>query len=983
MATPAWFDEQTYLANKAAQLNALDGGAGYEGNNAWTPAQVAEAFKAAGISAYDHFLASGNAENVSPNPYFDVNVYLANKAAQLNTLEGGAGYEGHQWTPDQVAAAFEAAGISAWDHYIQAGTAEFINPSDNFDTRAYLEAKAAQLNAMDGGAGYQGNNQWTAVQVAAVFKEDGISALEHYYDAGEEENLSYSPGDPVVPPVDPGQPGEEVVLTRDNLQYTGTPDNDTFVGVTSSKSSEATLQAADQIDGGAGNDTLRVTMGADFKGFADTGFMKSVETVDLTSSTQKVVKFSAKNVEGADTYNLTGNVNLSDLAAAGITVNAADRTGDLTIGFTADAIKGDSALTLGLNNVGVINPEKGDTPATVTAAGIENLTVSAKGDSVVSLTGVAAMENLTIQGDGNLKVTGVDAALTAIDVDNATGNLDIDATKATALASATLGSGNDVLTVGEAIAVDAAINGGEGDDRVVLSGVAAAKTLQLGMTGVETLEVADNTAAVTLSAANTEGLTTLGLTNMGANVTLAKVADSELNVAIKGTGEGTFAVSGEVETLNVTVSEKAESGDTKQTLTATTAQNLTLNVEKDGAFAGSLVADQATELTLISAGALTLGADTHLDALEELTVQGTSAVKLDSSASIGATVGDLTVNAADLLGDFTAAFTKNTAEDDATLTVTGSEVSANALTVDTSWSSIEITGGIQTDTVNLGTVAAATEDAPKSLKMDLDLGDNIVEADTADFSGWNLNLSNLILKSDAELIFDDNISDVNGVTLSAVSKGVTVKGGEASETFNVSGVALADDGTDLTVELGQGDTVILGTNSETVSILGGSVKIDGFSAGGDTLAFNSAGEFASASGIAAFDSFSFGTTAVNGASNVSSVTYGAQTVGSDSIYVLDGVTADDAADIFGLLVASSAITVTHDTSDSAAWTESIVGSDAQKLYVNPTDFAVVAASNGEGTSIWYISDGDGNGTIESSEVLLVGTLTGVDASTLA
>lgn len=86
--------------------------------------------------------------------------------------------------------------LSAWEHYQQFGTAEGINPSADFDTVKYLEAKAAAMNALGG------DKVWTAADVADAFAENGWSALEHYElfgNSGAEGEVapSYNPA-PVV-----------------------------------------------------------------------------------------------------------------------------------------------------------------------------------------------------------------------------------------------------------------------------------------------------------------------------------------------------------------------------------------------------------------------------------------------------------------------------------------------------------------------------------------------------------------------------------------------------------------------------------------------------------------------------------------------------------------------------------------------------------------------------------------------------------------
>ena len=153
------------------QLQATDP----EGN--WTVYSMAQAFANEGYEgeegAYQHFLDYGMAEEVSPNALFDAETYYANKLASLQSNAETA----EEWadkTVDDVKAAFDEAGLSAWEHYQQYGTAEGINPSAEFDTAKYLQAKADALNAVGG------DKVWTAEDVAEAFADAGLNALEHY-----------------------------------------------------------------------------------------------------------------------------------------------------------------------------------------------------------------------------------------------------------------------------------------------------------------------------------------------------------------------------------------------------------------------------------------------------------------------------------------------------------------------------------------------------------------------------------------------------------------------------------------------------------------------------------------------------------------------------------------------------------------------------------------------------------------------------------
>lgn len=190
---PTWFDADYYMASKLDQLQKADP----EGN--WNVYSMAQAFANEGYEgedgAYQHFLDYGMSEDVSPSALFDVDAYYINKLDALKNDPKTA----EEWadkTVDDVKDAFTANGLSAWEHYQQFGTAEGINPSADFDTVKYLEAKAAAMNALGG------DKVWTAADVADAFAENGWSALEHYElfgNSGAEGEVapSYNPA-PVV-----------------------------------------------------------------------------------------------------------------------------------------------------------------------------------------------------------------------------------------------------------------------------------------------------------------------------------------------------------------------------------------------------------------------------------------------------------------------------------------------------------------------------------------------------------------------------------------------------------------------------------------------------------------------------------------------------------------------------------------------------------------------------------------------------------------
>ena len=146
-----------------------------------TTAGVAAAFEAAGLTAEAHYEQYGLVEGLNPNEDFDTNVYLSQKLAQLQ--EDGEEFA----SVEDVIAAFAAAGLSPLEHYNQYGAAEALSPNAEFNVQAYLEDKLAQLQA-DGVEGFE-----TTDDVLAAFQEAGLTPLDHFQQFGEEEGLVAQP----------------------------------------------------------------------------------------------------------------------------------------------------------------------------------------------------------------------------------------------------------------------------------------------------------------------------------------------------------------------------------------------------------------------------------------------------------------------------------------------------------------------------------------------------------------------------------------------------------------------------------------------------------------------------------------------------------------------------------------------------------------------------------------------------------------------
>lgn len=597
MATPSWFESQVYFQNKLEQLGPD-----------WDAAKLEAALKDAGYSMdadglYKHFQDWGNAERISPNNLFNVAEYLQAKAEQLNA-EGGD----KVWDPASVLAAIEAAGLTVWDHYTQYGMYEGVNPSNQFDTDAYLAAKLAELQANEP------EKNWTKDSMLDAFKEAGLNPLEHYSLYGKDEGLTVPPVPPSqqvstdFDPYRPSVPGETFNLTTAVEKITGTANDDVINGVASGVNAQRTLNPEDSIDGAAGYDTLNVDMQGNFSGFT-TGSLKHVEKVVLTNTDSVAHTFSAKNVEGVETYSLNAKgaaVNLSDLNAAGVAVNIHGlQSGATSIGFTADAVKGEAdALTLGLYGVGAA--AQGSTAAkyvNMNVAGIENLAVKAVDDNYVNLSQVAAAKSVTVSGTGNLNVEKVAGSVTSLDASAMTGNLTADLSAAT-LDTLKGGSGDDTLTVA-ALKAGAVLDGGAGNDTLILKGANGA--LQPTMSGFENITVDGGT--LTLSGKNVTDLTALTVKN-GASVTLADMGASDFSATASGATAGNVTLADAVAfTYNTQAADAAkQTKDTVSTaVTAAKATSATVNVGAYTDVTGTLNFASAKDVTVNVASGLGSG----------------------------------------------------------------------------------------------------------------------------------------------------------------------------------------------------------------------------------------------------------------------------------------------------------------------------------------------------------------------------------------
>ena len=844
---PTWFDVDYYMASKLAQMQKTDP----EGN--WTAETLKAAFDENGFTGaegiYAHYDKYSLAEGTNPSQYVNQAVYLTAKMEQMQKAEPDAG-----WTMDKIIAAFKDAGLTVGEHYDAFGVKEGINPSNDFDNAKYMADKLAQLQKDDP------KGEWTAEKVQAAFDKEGLSPLDHYLLYGKDEGLTVKPVDD---PIHPYNPGKEFALTTKVDTITGTDADDTITGVASSLSSEGTLNAGDQIDGGEGLDTLKVDMKAGFTGFTGDGKMVNVENVELTNSGSIDRTFSAKNITGVDTYTLkdTGAaINLSDVAAAGITVNVEGlKSGNTTIGFTADAVKGTAdALTLGLNKVGTVEVKDAtgkittaEAPVNVTAAGIENLTVVATDANVVNLAN-AATESITAKGAGSLDVKAVAATVKSFDASAMTGAVKADLTNVTSLSAVKGGAGDDTFTV-TSLATTATIDGGAGNDTLVLKNVSG--TLQPTMSGFENVTV-DGSAGLTISGKNikdfnaltVKGNSTVTLANVEApdftvnasgvttsTVTLASATKLTYNsvasattVAAKGSDAvsmGIHASEATSATINVGANT-AVSGD----INLAKAADVTLNVASalggaDGkaeqtSFAGTINAAKASSLVVKAEGLLGGGAAFNVAEATSVNINaakgGSAAVAAAKATSVDVTAGD----AMALTGTFSSAETVTLTQNKGALTGGVNFDKIHTLTV---------SGSDNTSAVTLGTLGNGQDYGitvnASGLKGGLTFGAvttlGAVELNLADVTGIVTDaaaISGSSVTVNAALLGKTSLHDITATTTDVTVNAKGILGGNAANPALTLGDIAANKGA-VNIQFDGSSDVTIGTiTGKTVNL---------------------------------------------------------------------------------------------------------------------------------------------------------------------
>ena len=634
-----------------------------------------------------------------------------------------------------------------------------------------------------------------------------------------------------------GQTGGQTFMLTTGVDtgaaFKGGSGNDTYTAADSAISGQVTtaptFTALDNLDGGAGTDTLNIIQTAAMPN-VPSATVKDIEIANLTSG----AAIGATGVGQFDTSGWTGLTNLNVTKSIGGAFLKAANTTDVTVADSTGTVE-----TSGGKSV---------TIAKKMTIGADIITVDGAGDVTITATDSAAAA-------GDITVGGTTAVTGAVNVTSTGGKIVNGAAPATILDDIVITGGTTVSVTQSATSDmgDVATKGVGGSVKqgaVTVTGGNATTSVTVVQADQVALAVAAAAAKAAVSATQTvtfkgmaigDSITIDGLTFTAAKkLTAAEAAAAFAGLtAVENQGQGfssngiytgvtsanwnTSAVTGDT----VTYSQKVAGTGTLAAPTATgVGVELVAAVPTPTAAAGAtaVVGNPAVIGVLgVSNGVVTIDDNATAASIKTIVVDG-----YDAGATLGATAGK-NLNALTHLtlansGAGTAAVTTNAA----TLNLTVNDVTAGVTLTDASLKTLNITTATKDSKFTLATVTTV-----EALNVD---GTNAVDLQATALSG----LKTVTVSGAAGLSVDASAASVTSVTTTTTgtvnatidSSKATYTGGAGVDNVTFSNTTAATKA----VTLGGGDdklTLVAGTTATpTVTIDGG--------AGTDTLAMAAA-----------------------------------------------------------------------------------------------------------------------------------------------
>lgn len=451
----------------------------------------------------------------------------------------------------------DVAGLTYWVTQLDQGKLSIGNIADAINKGAQSTDASIIANKVAAATAFTAALDTTAEVVAyAGVNSTGLEAVKAWLAAVTSDAATVPNTDSVTKIITTVQnnvaaSGSNLVLTTAVDNLTGTAGNDTFI---SSQNGTATLNVADQMDGGAGTDTLKIysntTTPASTTNTVPLG-LKNIEVLDYVNPVNAdiniaaltgVTKLMVEDATGFASILTTGKgVSLSLATAAGAAAGAATWAADNT----------ETSVNLNLNGYQYKTGSPANLTLTGTATTTVNISSTGNSNKIGTLDVGSAVTKLVASGDKSLSFTlaGTDVPnLDSLDSSAMTaGGVSVNLSTATLKAGFTFtgGAGNDVLTLRDdqftSLTAGSQLDGGAGDDKVVISDTALSATEYKAINALKNFEVLGVNAAVTVDASkltsiktfSIDGDNTQTINNMatGSKVWLTSAHSNNINLA--------------------------------------------------------------------------------------------------------------------------------------------------------------------------------------------------------------------------------------------------------------------------------------------------------------------------------------------------------------------------------------------------------------------------------------------------------------------
>lgn len=520
-----------------------------------------------------------------------------------------------------------------------------------------------------------------------------------------------------------------------------------------------TFGAGDALDGGAGTDTLNVTVGGT-SAYQATSMSGIEEVVGTFTSAGTISLLGATGVTSVSSSGSTANAAFTNIGSTSVGLKMANTAQQAGFGFASSAVSGSTdSATLTLE---AVQHATSNGTEVVTIAGVETLNIVSSGSAnVIDTFTTAAATKYVVTGDVDLTVgAALGTTVATVDANAFTGALTV-TLGAVADATVTGGSGKDALTV-SAVTGTLSVAGGAGNDTITAATNLGATDSIDGGDGTDTLST---TAALAFALAaatpttyvitNMEALTVSGF---GANAGVDDAIDTgniDTNISTVNLTDGNDDVASTLTMIAgaVTVNLNGNLGSASLTVvdtgTATTDSVTIANkMAATDAFNGqNLVSTGYETLNISTTGSSTATAQTIGTISVTADTGGTATVNISGSNSVttGVITAATAISASGLTG--LATLTMVTGQNNAT-SITGganADVLFGAITtpksqiIDGGAGGDEITAGGGNDTLiggagNDSITSGAGNDSITGGDGDdqITLGDNLTSADTID-----------------------------------------------------------------------------------------------------------------------------------------------------------------------------------------------------------------------------------------------------------